>query len=278
MWGERGRCGGLPALARVRAARGVRVVGEEGAQKGVDDGRVGAVAGELVRARVADNLGQVEVCVREGEDGEVVAAGGERRGEDEAVEGARRAQVGRVAGHLVQLEKHVVHAAPLGEEHALPQRLAARSERPLDAAANPSRHRDNHLTRQRGAGELLLREKPRHELVQRVEGHRVVRARAVTRQQLVPHLQGVVEGSQAASRAVPRQQLVPHQWVVWKQVARLPVLRLPRRHHAGESPHRRRRRRRDRRVACSQPRVLRDASQLWAPPRPPGGPPVALIR
>ena len=94
-----------------------------------------------------------------------------------------------------------------------------------------------------------------HQLVQRVEGHRVVRARAVTRQQLVPHLQGAVEGSQAASRAVPRQQLVPHEWVVWKQVARLPVLRLPRRHHAGESPHRRRRRRRDRRVACSQPRV-----------------------
>ena len=76
MWGEVRRCGGLPALARVRAARGVRVVGEEGAQKGVDDGRVGAVAGELVRARVADNLGQVEVCVREGEDGEVVASVG----------------------------------------------------------------------------------------------------------------------------------------------------------------------------------------------------------
>ena len=71
MWGEVRRCGGLPALARVRAARGVRVVGEEGAQKGVDDGRVGAVAGELVRARVADNLGQVEIRVREGEDGEV---------------------------------------------------------------------------------------------------------------------------------------------------------------------------------------------------------------
>ena len=62
------------------------MVGREDVKEGVHDGRVRRVPRELERPRVAHDLRQVEVGVREGQVAEVVCAGGETRREYPAVE------------------------------------------------------------------------------------------------------------------------------------------------------------------------------------------------
>ena len=101
----------LPALAAVGAGGGVAVVAVERGEERVDDLLVRLVPRDLVGPRHPHHLRQVEVRVRERQQRQVVLARSEPRGEDVAVESARRLQVHLVAGVLVQEVEHVVHAA-----------------------------------------------------------------------------------------------------------------------------------------------------------------------
>ena len=69
-----------------RAGGGVGVVRPQRVEKRVDDLLVGVVFGQLVSPGHANHLGEVKVGVREGQQGEVILAGGQSGGEDEGVE------------------------------------------------------------------------------------------------------------------------------------------------------------------------------------------------